>query len=166
MIMNGIFMFCRDFTPVPATDYFGKARFIGVNETDRLYLYETDAPGEEHSTAPYLLFLHGGGYSGLTWAPLIQQLSPMFTAQFGAVDIRGHGRSTCENEADLSTENVTECDKQFRLLEIILSVGENNGMYLTLQGFVSAGTKVRPWIKTIDFNWTLHGWCICYTFIN
>lgn len=62
----------------------------------------------ESSTVPYLLFLHGGGYSGLTWAPLISQLSPMFTAEFGAVDIRGHGRSACEDEVNLSTEKVTE----------------------------------------------------------
>lgn len=98
----------RDYTPVPASDYFGKARFISIDDNDKLYLYETEVSGSEHSTTPYLLFLHGGGYSGLTWAPLIRQLSPMFTAEFGAVDIRGHGRASCGDEVDLSTERVTE----------------------------------------------------------
>lgn len=99
-------MVCRDYSPVTASEYFGKARFIPVGNNDTLYLYETEL--SENSKEPYLLFLHGGGYSGLTWAPLIKQLSPMFAAEFGAVDIRGHGRASCENETDLSTDRVTE----------------------------------------------------------
>ncbi|ODM95032.1 Protein phosphatase methylesterase 1 [Orchesella cincta] len=117
------FLLRKDYSAVSASDYFGKARFIPVDGIDRLYLYETEISGEEATNIPYLLFLHGGGYSGLTWAPVISQLSPMFTAEFGAVDLRGHGRSACENEMDLSTERVTE--DLFQLVQK-LNLGERS----------------------------------------
>ncbi|OXA44109.1 protein phosphatase methylesterase 1 [Folsomia candida] len=56
---------------------------------------------------PFILFLHGGGYSGLTWGPMIDELSRLIVAQYGALDLRGHGESRCWDEDNLSLETLT-----------------------------------------------------------
>jgi protein phosphatase methylesterase 1 len=51
---------------------------------------------------PIVVFLHGGGYSGLTWAPLNQELTRLVQCQTLAIDLRGHGCTYTEDDYDLS----------------------------------------------------------------
>ena len=57
---------------------------------------------------PLLVFLHGGGYSGLTWAPLSDELTRLVECHTLALDLRGHGCSKTEDEYDLSAEKMAE----------------------------------------------------------
>jgi protein phosphatase methylesterase 1 len=56
------------------------------------------------STGPVVLCLHGGGYTGLTWAIMASQLKD--TCQIVAPDLRGHGLTVSENDLDLSAETL------------------------------------------------------------
>lgn len=56
------------------------------------------------STGPIVLCLHGGGYTGLTWAIMASQLKD--TCQIVAPDLRGHGLTFSENDLDLSAETL------------------------------------------------------------
>ena len=55
-----------------------------------------------------MVFLHGGGYSGLTWAPLSQAITRLVKCQTLAIDLRGHGCSSTEDEFDLSAETMAK----------------------------------------------------------
>ena len=55
-----------------------------------------------------VVFLHGGGYSGLTWAPLSQAITRLVKCQTLAIDLRGHGCSHTEDELDLSAETMAK----------------------------------------------------------
>jgi len=56
------------------------------------------------STGPVILCLHGGGYTGLTWAIMASLLKD--TCQIVAPDLRGHGLTLSENDLDLSAETL------------------------------------------------------------
>ena len=62
--------------------------------------------GNDSSEGPLIVFLHGGGYSGLTWAPLSKELTHLVNCQTLAIDLRGHGCTQTEDDADLSAETM------------------------------------------------------------
>ena len=74
---------------------------------DSLGLWLSSSGGKNEGL-PFILFLHGGGYSGLTWAPLVDELSRLIVAEYGALDLRGHGESDCQDERDLSLQTLTQ----------------------------------------------------------
>ncbi|CAI5446490.1 unnamed protein product [Caenorhabditis angaria] len=77
--------------------FFDEKREIAVNEdTFNVYL--------KGKSGPIFYLLHGGGYSGLTWACFTEQLTSSIDCRILAPDLRGHGDTKCEDEADLSTE--------------------------------------------------------------
>ena len=55
-----------------------------------------------------VVFLHGGGYSGLTWASLNEALTKLVKCQTLAIDLRGHGCSISDDEVDLSAETMAK----------------------------------------------------------
>ena len=64
--------------------------------------------GGNEGEGPLVVFLHGGGYSGLTWAPLNEALTRLVKCQTLAIDLRGHGCSISDDEADLSAETMAK----------------------------------------------------------
>ncbi|XP_056010784.1 protein phosphatase methylesterase 1-like isoform X2 [Ostrea edulis] len=71
----------------------------GDNDTFRVY--------ECGSEGPVVFFLHGGGFSALSWSLLSSTLSGLVTCQCAAVDIRGHGDSSTSDDTDLSAERLS-----------------------------------------------------------
>ncbi|KAL3314778.1 Protein phosphatase methylesterase 1 [Cichlidogyrus casuarinus] len=55
-----------------------------------------------------LLFLHGGGFSGLSWAHLTKLITEEINCQCIAIDIRGHGDTLCDDERDFSMETLSK----------------------------------------------------------
>ena len=51
-----------------------------------------------------LCFLHGAGYSGLTWSLLAQELGHLVDCRLLALDLRGHGETETGDELDLAGE--------------------------------------------------------------
>ncbi|VDN13472.1 unnamed protein product [Dibothriocephalus latus] len=56
---------------------------------------------------PLLFFIHGGGFSALSWALLSSAMTREVRCQCLAVDMRGHGDTHCHDESDLSIETLT-----------------------------------------------------------
>ncbi|KAK7580213.1 hypothetical protein V9T40_000842 [Parthenolecanium corni] len=57
---------------------------------------------------PLLVLLHGGGYNGLTWALFAKEIHSMVECQILAIDMRGHGDTTTENDDDLSAATLAQ----------------------------------------------------------
>lgn len=56
-----------------------------------------------------LLFLHGAGFSALSWALLVKSVSASVPGCYlVAIDLRGHGNSRATNESDFSFETLSE----------------------------------------------------------
>ena len=56
-----------------------------------------------------LLFLHGAGFSALSWALLAKNISESVPGCFlVAIDLRGHGDSRTADESDFSFETLSE----------------------------------------------------------
>jgi len=113
--MEMFLLICRDknrksYTPAKWTTYFRKGFEVGIRNGDKLGLWTSHSlvEGEDTKEVPYILLLHGGGYSGLTWGPLVDELSRVIVAEYGALDLRGHGESECADETEMSLESLTQ----------------------------------------------------------
>ncbi|XP_018571264.1 protein phosphatase methylesterase 1 [Anoplophora glabripennis] len=89
----------QDFTPVKWTEYFDSEEKIQT-EHGNFHLFSKGNEG------PILLCLHGGGYSGLTWSLFAAEILKVIHCQVKAVDLRGHGNTTTNNDYDLSLETL------------------------------------------------------------
>ncbi|KAK9838122.1 hypothetical protein WJX81_002596 [Elliptochloris bilobata] len=85
----------------PWDRYFDELRDVRLEErggTFRVYLA---------GKGPAVLFcLHGGGYCGLTWALVAAALKSEF--RIAAMDMRGHGETTTEDNCDLSAATLVQ----------------------------------------------------------
>ncbi|XP_072040987.1 protein phosphatase methylesterase 1-like [Amphiura filiformis] len=91
----------RDFTPTPWQEYFETCEDVKVDECNIFRVYKSGHEG------PVLLFLHGGGHSGLSWAVLSSIVSKLVKCRIVAIDLRGHGDTKTANEEDLSAETLS-----------------------------------------------------------
>ena len=83
--------------------------FLFFIELLDMYIYFSLFLGGNEGEGPLVVFLHGGGYSGLTWAPLNEALTKLVKCQTLAIDLRGHGCSISDDENDLSAETMAKC---------------------------------------------------------
>uniref|UniRef100_A0A0N4U1V6 Protein phosphatase methylesterase 1 n=1 Tax=Dracunculus medinensis TaxID=318479 RepID=A0A0N4U1V6_DRAME len=88
----------KNFSPLEWNNFFDKKLFIEIGENNTFCAYVKGEKG------PILYFLHGGGYSALTWACLTEELSELIECRIFAVDLRCHGDSTTSDDYDLSVE--------------------------------------------------------------
>ena len=104
----------HDFSPLQWSTFFDEQRFLQIDENQfNIYL--------KGNTGPIFLLLHGnsfpvysfllftcGGYTGLTWACFVEELSSKIECQIVAPDLRSHGLTTTTNDEDLSTERLVK----------------------------------------------------------
>lgn len=74
---------------------------VKCGDSDTFRVYECG------STGPVLFFLHGGGFSALSWSLVSSIVSGLVTCRCAAVDLRGHGDSSTSNDQDLSAERLS-----------------------------------------------------------
>jgi len=86
----------KDFSPVAWNRYFTESKDVKINDgsTFRVYARGTDGP--------LLLLLHGGGFSALSWACFSDAITRLVSCRCLALDLRGHGDSTTEDDSDLA----------------------------------------------------------------
>ncbi|VFQ61405.1 unnamed protein product [Cuscuta campestris] len=89
----------QKFEPLDWSDYFDSEDDIQISDSnDVFHVYLAGIGG------PVVFCLHGGGYSGLSFALAARQMKEKCTVV--AMDLRGHGKSFTENELDLSIETL------------------------------------------------------------
>lgn len=89
------------YTPLPWKGYFDNDEDINIpesNSTFHVYFAGTEGP--------VILCLHGGGYSGLSFALAAGKLKQK--ARVVAIDLRGHGKSETDDDTDISIERLCE----------------------------------------------------------
>lgn len=110
----------RNYSPVMWDSYFAEKKDIEIDRgTFRVYFSKPPI-----QNGPVLLLLHGGGFSALTWSLftvsfflsfiksfsnfffLQTEITKMIHCQVLAIDLRGHGDSTSDNDEDLSAETL------------------------------------------------------------
>ncbi|XP_062582663.1 protein phosphatase methylesterase 1-like [Saccostrea cucullata] len=91
----------RDYTPIHWDKYFERMHDVKCGDSDTFRVYECGSSG------PVLFFLHGGGFSALSWSLLCSSLSGMVTCRCAAVDLRGHGDSKTSDDQNLSAERLS-----------------------------------------------------------
>lgn len=89
----------RDYDPVRWTPYFDHSKDVPVGQnTFHVYIKGTEGP--------LLVLLHGGGYSGLTWAELTKSIMTMVLCRVMAIDLRGHGDTHTTDDEDISADTL------------------------------------------------------------
>ncbi|XP_062225733.1 uncharacterized protein LOC133924280 isoform X2 [Phragmites australis] len=88
------------YAPLDWSDYFDEERRVATPDTDDVFNVYTAG-----SEGPVVFCLHGGGYSGLSFALAASHIKDK--ARVVAMDLRGHGRSTTSDDLDLSIETLT-----------------------------------------------------------
>jgi len=89
----------RDYTPVSWDKYFEKMEDVRVGD-DTFRVYSSGSEG------PVCLFLHGGGFSALSWALLVNILTQHVTCQCVAMDLRAHGDTATQDEENVSADRL------------------------------------------------------------
>ncbi|KAG2566431.1 hypothetical protein PVAP13_7NG192500 [Panicum virgatum] len=88
------------YAPLDWSAYFDEERRVVIPGTDDIFNVYTAG-----SEGPVVFCLHGGGYSGLSFALAARQMKDK--ARVVSMDLRGHGKSTTSNDSDLSIETLT-----------------------------------------------------------
>ncbi|KER28271.1 hypothetical protein T265_13620, partial [Opisthorchis viverrini] len=91
----------QPFEPVPWNEFFNIRDDIEL-EVGTFRIYRRGVEG------PLLFFIHGGGFSALTWAVLSATITEQVKCQCLAVDMRGHGDTVCQNDDDLSMDTLAK----------------------------------------------------------
>ncbi|CAH1159838.1 unnamed protein product [Phaedon cochleariae] len=117
----------QSFIPTKWTKYFDKEEQIQIpNGTFNLY--------SRGKKGPILLCLHGGGYSGLTWALFAEEIMELINCQVIALDLRGHGKTTTNDDADLSLNTLSN-----DVLEVASKISEEKKDPIILVGHSMGG---------------------------
>ncbi|XP_066348971.1 uncharacterized protein [Miscanthus floridulus] len=104
------------YAPLDWSAYFDEERRVAIPDTDDVF--NPNLLGTERlrccccfnvytagSEGPVVFCLHGGGYSGLSFALAASRMKDK--ARVVAMDLRGHGKSTTNDDLDLSIETLT-----------------------------------------------------------
>ncbi|XP_045454735.1 protein phosphatase methylesterase 1 [Melitaea cinxia] len=140
----------KDYTPVSWRNYFEK--YVDV-ETEggvfRVYL----SPEPDCPERPRIVTLHGGGYSGLSWALFTEEITSMIHCQVVALDIRGHGETQAKDPDDLSIETLVKDVEQVLLklfaaeLPPLLLLGHSMGGALAVRA--AAAPALEPHVRGV-----------------
>lgn len=95
----------RDFKPSLWSEFFAEKEDVVVDDLRTFRIYRTKEP---EKPGPVLLLLHGGGYSGLTWAHFCIEITKMIHCQCLTIDLRGHGDTHTDNDDDLSSDTLAK----------------------------------------------------------
>ncbi|XP_078433361.1 esterase/lipase/thioesterase family protein [Wolffia australiana] len=97
----------QKFAPLDGLGYFDEEADVAIpGKNDVFHVYKAGSEG------PVVFCLHGGGYSGLSFALSASKIKK--SARVVAMDLRGHGKTTTDDELDLSIE--TLCDDVLAVL--------------------------------------------------
>ncbi|KAH9512722.1 Protein phosphatase methylesterase 1 [Bulinus truncatus] len=91
----------KDYSPVYWDKYFDFKKDVTTCTGDTFRVYEKGTEG------PVLFFLHGGGFSALSWALLSSHVTSLVKCRCVAVDLRGHGDSVTADDTNLSAEQMS-----------------------------------------------------------
>ncbi|EEF36892.1 Protein phosphatase methylesterase, putative [Ricinus communis] len=87
------------YSPLDWKELFDREEDVSVpSSTDVFHVYIAGTDG------PVVFCLHGGGYSGLSFALSASKIKEK--ARIVAMDLRGHGKTSTENDLDLSIETM------------------------------------------------------------
>ncbi|XP_065882042.1 uncharacterized protein [Euphorbia lathyris] len=89
----------QKYGPLDWSDFFDREDDVSIpNSDDVFHVYMAGTEG------PVVFCLHGGGYSGLSFALSAGKIKEK--ARVVAMDLRGHGKTSTENDVDLSIETM------------------------------------------------------------
>ncbi|KAI3464280.1 hypothetical protein Pfo_020943 [Paulownia fortunei] len=98
----------QKYAPLDWLGYFDQEDDVCIPDSDNVFhIYKAGTEG------PVVFCLHGGGYSGLSFALSASKIKEK--ARVVALDLRGHGKSSTENDLDLSVE--TLCNDVLAILK-------------------------------------------------
>ncbi|XP_008795303.1 probable protein phosphatase methylesterase 1 [Phoenix dactylifera] len=110
------------------SDYFDKEEDVTIPETNNVFhVYMAGSKG------PVVFCLHGGGYSGLSFALSASKIKER--AQVVAMDLRGHGKSSTDNDLDLSIETLSN-----DVLAVLKTIYGNSPPAIILVGHSMGGS--------------------------
>ncbi|XP_063832750.1 protein phosphatase methylesterase 1 [Ostrinia nubilalis] len=96
---------CKNYQPESWKRFFHRTEDVETDGgTFRVYL--TAEP--DHPLRPRIVTLHGGGYSGLSWALFAEEVTYMVHCQVISIDIRGHGETQAKDPDDMSAETLVK----------------------------------------------------------
>ncbi|KAL2519798.1 esterase/lipase/thioesterase family protein [Forsythia ovata] len=89
----------QKYAPIDWSGYFDKEDDVHIQDSnDVFHIYTAGTEG------PVVFCIHGGGYSGLSFALSASKMKEK--ARVVAMDLRGHGKSSTEDELNLSIETL------------------------------------------------------------
>jgi len=95
---GGKAMVRRSYTPLSWKKYWNNKEFVKTDQ-GKFCVYRTGS-----GAGAVLCFLHGGGYSALTWSVMAKELTQLVDCRAVAIDLRGHGETVIVDEDDTNPD--------------------------------------------------------------
>lgn len=93
----------RSYTPIHWSQYWSQKLWVETSR-GKFCTYRHNS-----GNGALVIFLHGGGYSALSWSVLAREMAALTDCRLLAIDLRGHGETEVEGEeADLSGATLVE----------------------------------------------------------
>ncbi|CAH3143207.1 unnamed protein product [Porites evermanni] len=146
----------RDYTPLSWEGYFETSRDVRVSEKNIFRVYQAGSNG------PLLLLLHGGGHSALSWAVFTKAISGICHCQIVAIDLRGHGDTTTEDDYNLSADTLAkdvkdvvdkiyeDVDSRPKILLVGHSMGGAIAVHVGVQGLLGPSLSGLAVIDVVE----------------
>ncbi|XP_073253213.1 protein phosphatase methylesterase 1-like isoform X1 [Porites lutea] len=146
----------RDYTPLSWEGYFETSRDVRVSEKNIFRVYQAGSNG------PLLLLLHGGGHSALSWAVFTKAISGICHCQILAIDLRGHGDTTTEDDYNLSADTLAkdvkdvvdkiyeDVDSRPKILLVGHSMGGAIAVHVGVQGLLGPSLSGLAVIDVVE----------------
>ncbi|EHA8587038.1 putative protein phosphatase methylesterase 1 [Cocos nucifera] len=132
------------YAPLEWSGYFDKEEDVTIPGTNNVFhVYMAGSEG------PVVFCLHGGGYSGLSFALSASIVKEK--ARVVAMDLRGHGKSSTDNDLDLSIETLRN-----DVLAVLKTVYGNSPPAIILVGH-SMGGSVAVHVAAMKAMPNVHG---------
>jgi len=121
----------KDYTIIPWQEYFTKCVSVKVENGDGFCVYEKG----NSDCSPLVVFIHGGGFSALSWALCVKQLDELIDCTCISIDLRGHGSTTTSNCSQMDINTLSQ-----DVSDVIERWTGNNGCNIVLVGHSLGGS--------------------------
>ncbi|RZC41571.1 protein phosphatase methylesterase 1 [Asbolus verrucosus] len=117
----------QDFAPLKWSQYFDSEDQVTTHHGS-FHFYKKGNSG------PAIICLHGGGYSGLTWALFAVEITNTIECQVIAIDLRGHGNTKTNDDNDLSLDTLAE-----DVIDVLNNLFDSSELSIVLIGHSMGG---------------------------
>jgi len=121
----------KDYSVIPWQEYFKTCVAIKIENENEFCVYQNG----NNDCSPLVVFIHGGGFSALSWALCVKHLDELINCTCISIDLRGHGSTKTSDCSQMDINTLSQ-----DVSDVIEKWTSNNGCNIVLVGHSLGGS--------------------------